>query len=420
MTEEASFFRREALDSVNTAIGKPLSASGSPSWIITALLASVVFVVGAFMTAADYARRETVQGTLIPATGAVNVTPSNSGTISAIFVAEGQEVHAGQKLLAISTDPVIADGNSVSDLLSAATERELTATSVQSAAQIEEVRRQEQDILAQQAGLDDEYKRLSADLSLQSERVKLASETAEASRQIYEKGFLSAVTFRAREEEVLAAKQGLSAIRGQLTSNRTRSAQLVATRAQAEASLRRMQAENEIARAGLAEKRTQVARGRSVILTAGCDGRVAGLVARLGVAVRPQQALAVVLPKGSALTAELWVPSRAIGFIRPGDPVRLMLDSFPYQRFGAQRGKVSYVSRVAMDPQDVPSPPNQPAEPLFRVLVVVDRPSVNAYGNSWTLSPGMRLSADIVLEHRSMLEWLLDPLRAVRRRGTPA
>jgi hypothetical protein len=40
------------------------------------------------------------------------------------------------------------------------------------------------------------------------------------------------------------------------------------------------------------------------------------------------------------LQAEIYIPSRAIGFVKPGQEVRLLYDAFPYQRFGAYRGRV--------------------------------------------------------------------------------
>ena len=45
-------------------------------------------------------------------------------------------------------------------------------------------------------------------------------------------------------------------------------------------------------------------------------------------------------PRGGALRAELYVPSRAIGFVKSGQRVRLLYDAFPYQKFGPAWGEV--------------------------------------------------------------------------------
>ena len=59
------------------------------------------------------------------------------------------------------------------------------------------------------------------------------------------------------------------------------------------------------------------------------------------------------LPDGASLLAELFVPSRAIGFVEPGQRVRLMVDAFPYQRFGTLGGRVETVSQAVLSPNEV-------------------------------------------------------------------
>ena len=56
-------------------------------------------------------------------------------------------------------------------------------------------------------------------------------------------------------------------------------------------------------------------------------------------------------------------------------------------------------------------------EALYRVRVALLSSSQTAYGRDWPLSPGMRLTADLVLEDRSFLAWLLDPLLAAQKRA---
>jgi membrane fusion protein len=49
-------------------------------------------------------------------------------------------------------------------------------------------------------------------------------------------------------------------------------------------------------------------------------------------------------------------------------------------------------------------------EPVYRVMAVLDRPDVDANGRKVRLQPGMQLKADIILEKRSLMRWLLGPL----------
>jgi membrane fusion protein len=94
-----------------------------------------------------------------------------------------------------------------------------------------------------------------------------------------------------------------------------------------------------------------------------------------------------------------------------------MYDAFPYQRFGVGRGVVRTVGRAPVAPQDLPVA-IETREPLYRVQVRLSRQEIDAYGRKWSLSPGARLRADLVLDERSLLTWLFDPLAAaVKREG---
>src|SRR3546814_10277229 len=64
----------------------------------------------------------------------------------------------------------------------------------------------------------------------------------------------------------------------------------------------------------------------------------------------------VVLGDDARLDVELFAPSRAIGFARVGERVRLMYDAFPYQQFGTFGGTVTRISRTALGPDEIAAP----------------------------------------------------------------
>jgi membrane fusion protein len=141
------------------------------------------------------------------------------------------------------------------------------------------------------------------------------------------------------------------------------------------------------------------------------------LPVEIGQAVPSGATLAVMAPAGSTLMADLYVPSRAAGFIRPGQRVNLMYQAFPYQKFGVGRGRVQSVSRTVLGPGETAIPGLEMKEPVFRVRVQLDSAVVSAYGQTLPLQPGMLLTADIVIDRRSLAEWLLDPIYAAKRRA---
>jgi membrane fusion protein len=123
-----------------------------------------------------------------------------------------------------------------------------------------------------------------------------------------------------------------------------------------------------------------------------------------------------IVPAGSVLQAELFSPSRSVGFLRPGQRVLLRYQAFPYQKFGFYEGTIKSVSRSAAGPSELPQQLTgltslvAPNEPIYRVTVELARQTATAYGEQVPLQPGMQLEADVAIESRRLIEWVLDPL----------
>jgi membrane fusion protein len=140
---------------------------------------------------------------------------------------------------------------------------------------------------------------------------------------------------------------------------------------------------------------------------------VSTLQATAGQNADPQHLQLEIIPADAVLRAELFVPARAIGFVKAGQSVRLLYDAFPYQQFGTYRGQVAKASQTILTGSDVGGPIKL-NEPAYRVNVALDRPDIDAYGQKIRLQPGMLLKADIILERRSLMRWLINPLLSVR------
>jgi len=143
------------------------------------------------------------------------------------------------------------------------------------------------------------------------------------------------------------------------------------------------------------------------------SGRVSTVQATVGQNVDPQRLQLEIIPEEAFLQAELFVPARAIGFVQPGQAVRILYEAFPYQHFGSYGGRVSKVSQTILTGTDARGPIAL-KEPAYRVVVALDRPDVDAGGKKIALQPDMLLRADIILEKRSLMSWLITPLTSVR------
>ncbi|WP_017171317.1 HlyD family efflux transporter periplasmic adaptor subunit, partial [Xanthomonas phaseoli] len=170
---------------------------------------------------------------------------------------------------------------------------------------------------------------------------------------------------------------------------------------------------NEIARqiADVAQSLSETEARRSVVLRAPTDGIVTNLLVHAGQPVGAQQPLITLLPKDIKLRAELWVPSKAVGFVTRGDSVLLRYQAFPYQKFGRHAGRVVDVSRSAISSKEVSSLLGQQIDDArYRVVVELESQHILANGRQESLRPGMALDADILLEKRRLIEWMFEPV----------
>jgi len=141
-------------------------------------------------------------------------------------------------------------------------------------------------------------------------------------------------------------------------------------------------------------------------------GRVVAIVARSGQFLEVGEALAVILPETSKLEAELWAPTRAAGFLREGQNVRLSFDAFPHRRYGTHPAEVSSISQAVLQPGDIEGVDLSSIGPAFRVQADLEQQYIVIDGARVWLRPGMQLSAEIVVDRSSLISRLGQWLKA--------
>lgn len=412
----SDLFRREAVDHATRRLdGEVVVATPLKVSILGALLVGVVAVAGAFATTASYARKESVVGWLTPEAGMVRAAAQRGGIATEVLVEEGATVAAGAPLavMRLSADTVAGDaGEALLRALTAQAEAAEARARAAAASLVAEGER----LRGERAGLVEELAAIADQISFQERRVTLTVAETGRGEEMAARGILPRAELDRRRTAELEARQDLAALRGAMTSLQrdidaldARVAAIPIDRAAAEA-------EAAAARAALAERTTQARVADQYVVVSPIAGRVAAIPVQPGRSLIPGETVAVVTPADGHLVAELYVPSRAAGFIQPEQDVRLMYEAFPHQRFGVGAARVQTVSRTVLAPSEVAIPGVALQEPVFRVRAVLERETVDAYGAPIPLQPGMLLHADVVIDQRSLLEWLFDPIFAARRR----
>ena len=410
-----SLFRSEALDfqKQHREFGK-VGRLQAPSlklsaWLLVVAVSSIII----FICIAGYNRKETVVGYLAPAMGTAEIFVPQQGTVTEVQVTEDQTVDEGDVLLTIDTSQITADGLDVNAAVLKSLSVQKMVLSSQIEAEDRSARSENDRLAAAIRSGEAELELLTSQIGFQDEQIAIAQKLVETAHKMQAAGYLSTPEVYRREEGLLDAKQTLSSLKQRYSARQT---ELTQTRSSLQQlpteSARRLQPlRSELAQ--IDQRIAEVGGRRSFAIRAPIAGRIANLQATVGQIADPKRLQLDILPLKSPLQAVLFVPTRAIGFVRPGQKVRLLYDAFPFQRFGTYSGRVASVSKTILSDAGL-SAPVELKEPAYKVIAELDRPDVDANGQKVPLQAGMLLRADILLEKRELIRWLLDPILNVR------
>ena len=413
-----SLFRPEAVAAQQSSwlggvrLVRPLSLS---AMTVGGTLA--VVAVALFLSLAQYTRKTTVGGMLVPDRGMIRLVPADVGTVLERRVSEGQSVAAGDVLFVLALERPVRGTDAQAQVLRSVDARR---QSLQGAAL-----RQQALGSAQQQALTRRLQALASELAqtdlaaaLQRDRLTLARQSLQRLESLEAAQFVSSAQVQAKNEELLALQAAAQ------TVARERAA-LERERADLEGQLRALPLQAESAAGGierelalLSREAAEVDADRRLVVRAPQAGTVSAVLAEPGQTVSPPSALASLLPQGSSLQAHLYAPSSAVGFVRPGQLVQLRFDTYAYQKYGHRPGRVLQVSRTPLGSSELatlalPAAAVAVGEPLFRITVgLEDAPGAEPLA----LAPGMRLQADVLLDRRRLVAWLFEPLIGLRSR----
>lgn len=382
--------------------------------ILTAVAAGMALVVLMFMFFGTYTKRSTVAGQLLPDSGLVKVYVPQVGVVQEKRTYEGQVVKKGDVLYVLSSERHSGMLGSIQATIS----QEVTARRESLQGEIEKTRRlqqEERDASVKRIdGLESEIRKLDTLIEGQRSRVSLSKETVARYQGLLDQDYISKEQLQQKQEDLLDQTSRLQSMERERIG--------VAR----ELGLRRNELEgltfkhqNQLAQLerGVSSVDQELAESeakRQIYITAPESGTVTAVVAEVGQAVDGSRPLASIVPVGAKLQAQLYAPSRAVGFVRVGDPVLLRYQAYPYQKFGHAKGRVIRVSKTALPANEISSlgggQGQQQSEPVYRITVDLDHQTVLAYGKQQPLQAGMLLDADVMQDRRRLYEWVLEPL----------
>lgn len=363
----------------------------------------------------EYTRKEHVAGYLSPTQGMIKMYSPQVGTVLIKHVDEGQLVKQGDVLLTISSERATSTTRETQAAMLAELKQRRDSLRLEQGKQQEIDALTGNGIVGRIRGLETEIREAQAQMTLQSSRVTSAERMVARYEKLLLERFVSDVALQEKQDELISQRNQLAQLKRSITGlNR----ELSSTRVELSTSgLKRDNNTSAIERhiSELEQQLTETDARRSIVLTAPADGTVTTILVELGQTANPNTPLLSILPAGAELQAQLLVPTRAAGFIKPTQQVSLRYQAFPYQRFGHHLGEVVEIGRTVIQPNES-SLPLSIQESVYRVTVRLPQQKVHAYGQAMPLQAGMVLDADIHMDRRRLIEWVFDPLLSITGR----
>jgi membrane fusion protein, hemolysin D len=426
----------------------------------TIILVAIIAIVWAIVGKVDIVA--IASGRIVPQGKTKIVQPADTGIVTAIHVADGDHVKAGDVLIELNSIQVMADRDRFArDLLQAnlslARLRGLAVTLPGSAGEgrqpdlvdpprdakpedlaltLAAMRAQAANENAKLADLDQQIEakqaeaaeaeaaaqKLQASLPMVADQEKLLRDMRD--QKIGSKLDWYQVNQQLIEQQheigVLAHRKDAAAA-AQRALREQRSAEATQYEMSVLADLDKMRAQASELEAELAKAEQRLRQG---VLHAPIDGTVQQLaIHTIGGVVTPAESLLAIVPVEGSLVVEAAVQNRDVGFIRAGQTVRVKIEAFNFTLYGLIEGRVLDVTRDAVQQANDKKggkPGNQndggPAAsdgesgPVYLARIALSQDWMMTENGKVDLTPGMAVTAEIQTGERRLISYLLSPL----------
>jgi len=461
MFEKAPHYTDEATKQVHSKLAQEklaflpaaleIQAAPPPKWSRSLLWVIMLLIVIAIAWAswAEIDIIATAQGKIVPSGQVKIIQPLETGVVKTIFIKEGQQVKAGDKLIALDNTSSQADADRLSSewqgytndlarlraflqklklqsnkLLKVTHQRNSKPYENQSTTTLplnqqllldsswQEYQSKVDSYISEIVKLNAEKKAIKINVIRLTKTLPLVTEQVESLESLLSDSLVARNQYlelekqRIEQEEtlnlehanveqinasIISAEQNLKAYRSEVRLNTLQK-------------INQLARQNNSIKQGLnkAQRLTDLC-----ILTSPVDGVVEELViATIGGVVTPAQELLHVVPYskeiGQQLEIEAGLLNKDIGFVYSGQIAEIKIDSFPFTKYGVIDGTVTDISADAIEHEQLGL--------LFPLKASIATDEINVDGKWVKLKPGMSVTIEIKTGTRRLMEFLLAPL----------
>ncbi len=374
----------------------PIAQQDPPSWFVSAFAWLLIALFATALLAAIFVHvPETVRSpfVLMPENGADAIQSPRPGVVAQVFVKAGQTVRRGDRLFLLRVDEV-REWKLESDTR----REELRALS-------ERAKREEEGHAAGLRIKESEIEQASREVAFLEAHTKIMQDLVRRVEKLAANGLMSDIELASHRLSLAQSEKDLEIARKTFAQRRMERQRMETDRARQRDEENSKGEELRIRLAAVQQPLAASANGMLEI-RAPYDGVCVNVTAEeAGRVVSAGDALCQLTPGTTRLQARLEVPESGVSRVARNQRVRLLLDAFPYQRFGAINGAIDWVSPAAVLRQQGSN---------FVALVSLDKQAVVAGAKSYPLRPGMKGEARVTVGRRSLIEFAFEPLRRIR------
>jgi len=352
-------------------------------------------------------------GKIIPSGYTKTIACVDVASVRALYVQEGQQVKAGDVLIELDTSMSDAErdkaaGESSMSILEVAGAKALISAidsgqpprlPTLSGIPADKLNTARLNLNARYADYLAKLKRIDGDIERFSQALQLATQQAADYKELLKDHDVS-------NHAWLEKEQARVELAGQLADARNqRSALTAETKRTAHD---HWTEESKTAASAHQDAIRAAAHSRLLRLTAPVSGTVQQLnIHTIGGVVAAATPLMQIVPKEKRVEVEAFMENKDVGFVREGQSAAVKIDAFEYTKYGTIKGKVTHVSRDAIN--------DEKRGLIYSTKILLDSSTINVEGREIPLSAGMSVNVEIKTGDRRIIEYVMSPLLRHKR-----
>ncbi|ELW9384747.1 HlyD family efflux transporter periplasmic adaptor subunit [Acinetobacter baumannii] len=420
MLKNNGLFRKEVFESrKNRFVGNVIVSVPITFKMLALIFGLMGLALLIFIFSGEFTKKVRVSGQIMPNDGFVKIYSTRTSIVKDIYVKENDFVKVGQNLLHINNSFFLEDNKDLYDSISYESNQRIELFSKEIAKEKTIYENKKQNSIKELDYINKEISNANQLFYTTKYKLSVANDVYARYKIAHRNNAASLDEVQIKESQTLDLKNQLKQIESELDSLkenlRNKKFEILSLEQEHLKHLTQLKREES----EINQEKIQSQSNSDQILKSPIVGKISIINIEKGQTIELNKILMSIVPTNTKLVCFLYVPSNAIGFIKPNTEVSIRYFAFPYQKFGLAKAKVLSISETPIPYQDlnslglIPMQGITSNEPVYIIKASLDKQTITAYGEEVNLKVGMLLEADIKLEKRKIYEWILEPLYTV-------